>query len=250
MKKTSILLIIVLLSLVFGCGKKKDYSKTAEQIRKEEGIPVRVITVEPTTFTKSLRYNATLTGMEESTATAMVGDVIVKITAKVGDRVNKGDVIVSFPLNTPAASWEQATSAFNSIKTVYERMQRLHTQGAISEQDLDNVETQFKVSKANLDASEQMINVRAPLSGVITAMLVNPSEKVFPGKELFTVASTGGYKAVIMVPESEIGMLKKGSKVTAKWLNETIQGRISQVSLAMDKDSKAFRVEAVFPGMN
>ncbi|MDD4310850.1 MAG: efflux RND transporter periplasmic adaptor subunit, partial [Candidatus Cloacimonetes bacterium] len=100
------------------------------------------------------------------------------------------------------------------------------------------------------DASEQMINVRAPLSGVITAMLVNPSEKVFPGKELFTVASTGGYKAVIMVPESEIGMLKKGSKVTAKWLNETIQGKISQVSLAMDKDSKAFRVEAVFPGMN
>ena len=221
-----------------------------EQIQKEEGIPVRVTTVQTTTFRKNLSYNATLSGSEESTATAMVGDIIVKINAKVGDKVNKGDIIVSFPVNTPAASWEQATSAFNSIKTVYERMQRLHAQGAISQQDLDNVETQYKVSKANLDASEQMINVRAPLSGIITAMMVNVSEKVFPGKELFTVASTGGYKAVLMVPESEINMLKKGAKASAKWLDETIPGKISQISLAMDKESKAFRVEVLFPGMN
>ena len=250
MKKLTIVLIITLLILLSACGKKKTESKNMEQIQKEEGIPVRVTTVQTTTFRKNLSYNATLSGSEESTATAMVGDIIVKINAKVGDKVNKGDIIVSFPVNTPAASWEQATSAFNSIKTVYERMQRLHAQGAISQQDLDNVETQYKVSKANLDASEQMINVRAPLSGIITAMMVNVSEKVFPGKELFTVASTGGYKAVLMVPESEINMLKKGAKASAKWLDETIPGKISQISLAMDKESKAFRVEVLFPGMN
>jgi RND family efflux transporter MFP subunit len=250
MKRITILIAIIMISLMFGCGKKKAESKNMEQIQQEVGIPVRVSTVETTTFRKELSYNASLSGSEESTAQAMVSDIITKINAKVGDKVSQGQIIVSFPANTPAAQWEQASSAFNSIKTVYERMQRLFAQGAISQQDLDNVETQYKVSKANLASSEQMINVRAPISGVITAMMVNPSEKVFPGKDLFTVASTSGYKAVIMVPESEIGMLKKGAKATATWQEETITGRISQISLAMDRDSKAFRVEVLFPGIN
>jgi RND family efflux transporter MFP subunit len=236
--------------LLTACGKKQDASKNMEQIYSEEGIPVRQIEVEPTTFRSELRYNASLNGMEESTAQAMVSDIITKINAKVGDRVTKNEIIVSFPANTPAAQWEQATTAFNSIKTVFERMQRLHAQGAISQQDLDNVETQYKVSKANMEASEQMVNVRAPISGIITAMLVNPSEKVFPGKDLFTVASTGGYKATIMVPDTEIQKIKKGAKATAKWLDTTITGRVSSISMAMDKDSKAFRVELTFAGTN
>ncbi|MDD2227778.1 MAG: efflux RND transporter periplasmic adaptor subunit [Candidatus Cloacimonetes bacterium] len=248
MKK--ILIVLSLTVLLFGCGKKQDSSKNMEQIQNEEGIPVRQIIVETTTFRQELIYNASLSGNEESTATAMVSDIITKINAKVGDKVSKDQIIVSFPSNTPAAQYEQASSAFNSIKTVYERMKRLNNQGAISRQDLDNVETQYNVSKANLAASEQMINVRAPISGIIAAMMVNPSEKVFPGKELFTVVSTGGYKAVLMIPETEIGMIKKGIKATASTLDETITGKVSQISLAMDVNSKAFRVEIMFPGMN
>ncbi|PKN72070.1 MAG: efflux RND transporter periplasmic adaptor subunit [Candidatus Cloacimonetes bacterium HGW-Cloacimonetes-3] len=248
MKK--MLVAVLLMLLLFACGKKQDNAKNMEQIQNEEGIPVRQTIVEPSTFLQELTYNATLSGSEESTASAMVSDIITKINAKVGDRVQKDQIIISFPANTPAAQFEQATSAFNSIRTVYERMKRLHDQGAISRQDLDNVETQYQVSKANLAASEQMINVRAPISGIITAMLVNPSEKVFPGKDLFTVASTNGYKAAIMVPESEIGKIKKGMKATATSLEETINGKVSDISLAMDMDSKAFRVEVMFPGIN
>jgi len=244
------IIILITLVLLTACGKKQDTEKNMEQIYAEEGIPVRQIDVQPTTFRSELSYNANLNGMEESTAQAMVSDIVGKINAKVGDRVNKNDIIISFPVNTPSAQWEQATTAFNSIKTVFLRMQRLHAQGAISQQDLDNVETQYKVSKANLDASEQMINVRAPLTGIVTAMLVNPSERVFPGKDLFTVASTGGYKATIMVPDSEIQKIKKGAKATAKWLDTSITGMISSISMAMDMESKAFRVEIVFPGTN
>ena len=236
--------------MLAACGKKKEAGKNMQQIQAEEGIPIRQAIVAPSTFHQELKYNANLNGLEESTAQAMVSDIVTRINAKVGDKVNKGEVIISFPANTPAAQWEQATTAFNSIKTVYERMQRLFAQGAISQQDLDNVETQYKVSKANLEASEQMINVRAPISGVITAMLVNPSEKVFPGKDLFTVASTNGYKAAIMVPDTEIGKIKKGAKATATWLDTTIQGRVSSIALAMDMNSKAFRVEVSFNGKN
>jgi len=129
-------------------------------------------------------------------------------------------------------------------------MQRLFAQGAISQQDLDNVETQYKVSKANLETSDKMINVRAPISGIITAIYVNPSEKVYPGKDLFTIASTNGYKATIMVPDTEINKIKKGTKATATWLETTISGRVTEIPLAMDNATKAFKVEVSFPGIN
>jgi multidrug resistance efflux pump len=61
-------------------------------------------------------------------------------------------------------------------------MQRLFAQGAISQQDLDNVETQYKVSKANLEVSDKMINVRAPISGIITAMNVNRVKELIQEK--------------------------------------------------------------------
>lgn len=242
-------LALILIALA-GCGGKKEKAKNMQQIQADQGIPVKVRVLEPETYEQQLRYNAALAGSEESTAQAMVSDVITQIHAKVGDRVSKGQVIVSFPTNTPAAQYEQASTAFAAQKQAYERMQRLFDKGAISRQDLDNMETAYKVSKANLDASEQMIKVRAPISGIITAFHVNQAEKVFPGKDLFTVSATGGYKAVMMVPDAEVSQIKKGAKVTASVNGETITGRISQVALALDPQTRAVRVEALFPGLN
>ena len=248
--KVMILVILtVVILMISACGKKKDDAKNMQQLQNENGIPVRVDSVQTSTFEQILRYNATLGGLEESTPQAMVSDIILSLNAKVGQRVNKGDVIVRFPMNTPAAQYEQASSAFNSITSVYNRMKRLYEKGAISLQDYENVQTQYQVSKANLDASEQMINVRAPISGVITNIMVSQAERVFPGKELFTVASTGGYKAKIMVPDTEISKVRKGARVTATWQDQVLNGRVSSISMSLDQNTKAFNVEASFPGL-
>jgi membrane fusion protein (multidrug efflux system) len=249
MKKYIVASFVALL-LLAACGRKQEAGKNMEQLQKEQGIPVRIQAVENQTFKQELSYNAVLNGLEESTAQAMVSDIVTSINARVGDHVTKGQVIVTFPQNTPAAQYEQATTAFNAQKQAYERMQRLFEQGAISRQDLDNMETGYKVARANLDASEQMIKVQAPISGIITNVWVNPSEKVFPGKELFTVSSPSGFKAVVMVPESEVARIRNGTPATAEVGETTIRGRVSQIALAVDQNSKAVRVEVVFPGAN
>ncbi len=48
------------------------------------------------------------------------------------------------------------------IEATYARMQNLYAKGGISKQDLEGVETQYKVAEANLDAVMQMLKVRAP----------------------------------------------------------------------------------------
>lgn len=247
MKRTIIITLIIILTFsIISCGKKKEAAKNMEQLQKENGIPVRITAIVPKPFIQELTYNAPLSGIEESTVNAMVGDVILQVKAKVGDYVNKDQVIVTFPQETPSAQYEQANSAYLNTKQTYERMQRLFAQGAISQQDMDNVTTGYNVSKANLNASSQMIFVKAPISGYITAMKVNPADRVNPGDPMFIVSNTSKYKADIWVPDSDIQYLKKGLKAVANWGGQTLTGRVTSVSMAMDQDKKAFRTEIVF----
>jgi membrane fusion protein (multidrug efflux system) len=249
LKMKRILIVAITLSMMFnfiGCAKKQNTAKNMEQLQKENGVPVRLSEITPRSFIQVLSYNAPLSGIEESTAKSMVSDIVLKVNAKVGDYVKKDQIIITFPEDTPSAQYEQAYSAYLNAKQTFERMQRLFDKGAISQQDMDNVSTGYAVAKANLNATSQMINVRAPISGYITAMKVNPADHVFPAAELFTVSNTSKYKAVIWVPDSEIQLVKKGMKASAVWGNQTLTGKISTTSLAMDQDKKAFKTEIVF----
>ncbi len=246
MKHIVFFIVAALMIFLLGCPKEKDETKSIEQIQKEEGFPVRIVNLEPSTFVKELSYNATLSGIEETTVTTKVHDVVLKINANVGDYVSKGQVIINFPQDTPIAQYEQALSAFNNTKQMHERMQRLFSQGAISRQDMDNIQTAFDIAKANLNSSMQMINVQAPISGYLTSVKVNAGDKVGNGDVLFTVSNTTRYKSVIWIADNEILTVKKNMKATAKWGDLSLDGRITEIALAMDKDKKAFRAEVVF----
>ena len=250
MRKTILIVPLILLLALGACGKKEDTTKSMDMYHKELGIPVRVSPAERGVFDQVLSYNAALDGSQESTAQAMVSDVVSEIRFKVGDRVNKDDIVVVFPRNSPAAHYEQAFSAFQSISQVHERMQRLYEQSAISLQDYENVQTQYLVAKANLEASEQMVFVKAPISGIITNIMVQVSEKSYPGQNLFTVTAPTGFRATLLIPESEISRIKKGSKATAKWENHSISGQVSSIAMALDTQRNAFRVDVDFAGQN
>jgi len=244
--KSILIQSVILLLILTGCGRKSANGKNMEQIQKEEGIPVRVMEISLTTYNETYTYNATLSGIEESTVSSMVGDVVTKINVKVGDYVNKDQVILNFPLDTPGAQYQQANSAYINTKNTYERMQRLFTQGAVSQQDMDNMETAYKVSLANYNTSQSMVNVKAPISGYLTNLFVNVGDKINPGEDLFTVSNTSRYKAVIWIPDSEIQKIKKGQKAEAKWNEELLHGTITSVAMAMDQGKKAFRTEVTF----
>ena len=247
MKKTAIITIICLGLLLGACGKKGQQGKSMEQIQKEEGIPVRVVTVTEDSISEELTYNAVLGGSSDSYGISMLADVVAGVHAKVGDRVSAGQVIVSFPRTTPSAQFEQASTGFNAARQAYERMKKLHEEGAISQQDLDNVETQYKLAKANMESSRKLINVTAPLSGVLTSVAVAPGEMSNPGQILFQVSATAGYKAKFNVPDKVARNLRVGTPATATVGDLSLEGRVSKVSLALDPQTQGVPVEVSFP---
>lgn len=242
----TILLMIPLALMLVSCAGDQAESKSIEQLHQENGIPVHVQTIQETQHTSSLAYNAVLSGIKESNASAMVGDRIETIHKHVGDFVNKNEIVISLPTDNPAAQYMQAKVANEHAQTTLKRMENLYASGGIPLQELDNVRTQTKVTEANWQAVKQSIKIKAPISGTITQMSVSESENVAPGDVLFKVSDTRQLKAHLYVNESVIQTLKVGDEANALWNQIKLNGKVVQIDRALNNEQQAFGVRVEF----
>ncbi len=226
--------------LSFGCSSQETETQNMEQLYQQNGVPVKVQVIKPQRFQTQLFYNAALTGLLESSAHASFGGRIEKIYFKVGDYVKKDQVVMTFPIETPAAQYYQAKAAYDNAQKSLQRIEKLYAKGGVSQQTYDNVRAQFDVAKANWDAVRRMVEVKAPISGTITRMDVSASDNVKHKAELFTVSQTDRLKAKIWVAESEIRDIRPGLPAEAEWQGKRIQGQVKQVDMSITLIHQAF----------
>jgi membrane fusion protein (multidrug efflux system) len=231
---------------ITGCTREKKEARSMEQIYKDEGVPVRLITVTPTEFKTVLSFNSVLSGIRESTAYAPMGDKVEKILIKVGDYVKKDQVLVTFPVDSPSARYYQARVAFENARTAYRRIESLYKSGGISLQDRDNAKARYEVAEADWNSVKRMVKVKAPIGGYVTNVHVSETDNVDQDMPLVTIARTDRMKAEIWVSEDEIAGVESGMAAAAAWKGNRIQGNVTQVDMAMNATKKAFRAVVEF----
>lgn len=247
MKKTLLVLLVVTLGITACAKKEKAQTRSLEQIYAEEGVPVELVTLAPQTFTQEINYNSDLNFKSQSTEHALISAQVKSVLAKVGDRVKEGQVIVTFPDDNVSTSYAQAQAQTKLYESTYQRMQALYQSGGISKQDLDNAETQYKVSVANLKNSRKTFEVTAPISGVITQINVLRDQAVSAGDPLFTVSqNTNDLEAMLYINEGDITKLKLGMPAIAYWQGQTYQGKVSEITWQKDVAKMAFPVRVNF----
>jgi RND family efflux transporter MFP subunit len=233
------------LTVISCSGTKKDnQAASMEQLYAEQGSPVSVRKLEAKDFSVYLKFPTVLSASSESTASAIVSDVVRRINVQVGDRVNQDEVILSFSPDNP--SLRQASAAFENLKNAFERSSVLFENADISRQDFDTVRMQYEIAQANLKAANDMIYVKAPISGTVTQINVRVTENVHPGTPLFTVSNENGFEARFYVGAKEIDRIAAGARVFIGAPEKKLEGRITQVSLMMDGIKQSFPVTAVF----
>lgn len=237
---------LILVISFTSCSKNQKQSRNMEQIHREEGVPVRIITITPRDFEHRLSYNAVMTGIQESTAFASMGEKVEKIHVKVGDQVKKDAVLVTFPTDSPSAKYYQAKVAFENAQTSFERIESLYKAGGISLQTRDNAYARFQVARADWDTVRKMVVVKAPIAGYVTRIHVAETDNVKKETALVTIARTDQLKAIIWISENEIAFIQPGQTATATWQNQQIPGTITQVDMAMNLQTRAFRAYVEF----
>lgn len=247
----NIILSTIALSVLAGCSGGKD--NKAAQETTEEAIPVKVLTLEPTSIATTLDYTADLQADEEVYYAPSAAGRIEKIHVEVGDRIKEGQLLVEMD----RTNLVQAEVELKNLETEYNRAVALNETGSISRQNYDAAVTQYEVAKANVEFLRENTQMLAPFDGIVTG-------KYYEDKELYTGAAAGGaskpsvisiqkinpLKAYVNLSEQYYLSVKKGMSVELKsniYPDRVFEGKVSIVYPTIDPASRTFTVEVKIP---
>ncbi len=150
-------------------------------------------------------------------------------------------------LNSARAKAELAT------KTV-ERFRKLRATDAISQQELDVTEADWRTAAAQLDQAEQNLRdsrLIASKDGVVLARYVNSRVTVSPGQKVLRFADTSLMSVELGLPDRLIGQVAVGSeidvKISALEGMPAFKGRVTEVGVAASSEGRLFRVVIKVP---
>ena len=209
--------------LLAACGTKEPASPAAVP-RALASAPVEMREVE---LTQSAE--AVVEAVHQSTVSSQIAGRIVDIRFDVGDRVQKGEVIVRIDeraaTQAEAASQAQvraAEAALTNARANVERQRQLFAQKFISQAALDKAESDFKAAESQMKAmlagagqaatERSFATIVAPFGGVVAARHVQLGEMATPGKPLMTGFDPSTLRVVANVASAQIPAIRAGAK--------------------------------------
>ena len=220
--------------------------------KKNNSKLVEVTEISTSKFTSSIGVEALVDANNSTIATAKVPGTVIQIKARVGQKVNKGDVLATLDNNSLLKSKLELQQQFDFAKTIYEKQMRLWKKGIGTEiqyltakNQLESVEKSLNTLNANID----MYSIKSPINGTIEAVDLKVGQVAAPGMPYFKVVNMNKLKAVAEVSETYSGSINQGDFVEVDFpdINKTISGEISFASNYIDPLNRTFKVEVNLP---
>jgi RND family efflux transporter MFP subunit len=243
--KISILAIVIISLMVSSCS----HEEKEVFVDNTPAINVKVSQVLANDKSPFLSVSGKIQASNSSDLSTRIMGYVDKVNVNVGDKVNKGQLLVSINnVDLQAkraqvnASITEAKAALLNAKKDYERFNNLYAKNSATQKELDDMTANFEMAKARVEGANQMMNeinaqfkysnITAPFNGIITAKNIEVGDMANPGVPLISIETPGDLEVVAMVPETEISQIKKGTKVEVlvKSIDTTVEGKVIEVS--------------------
>lgn len=225
-------------------------SGTPEKENKIIETPVKVSVATPTlSMQQGIRASGQVEAAETANISTRVMGYITKINVKVGDHVQKGQLLATINNDDMMAKKAQAEamvnlaqSAFANAEKDFQRFTELHKQRSASDKELENITLQYNSAKAQVETARQMrnevnamlayTNLTAPFNGVVTQKLMDAGSIANPGMPLLVLEQSSGFRVRASVTESDIDKIKQGTsvKILVKSTGKELTGKVTEIS--------------------
>jgi len=225
-------------------------SKESLEPQANTDTPIAVKVATPSSGEEqSINISGQIEAAESANISTRVMGFITMLKVKVGDHVNKGQLLATISNQDIVAKRAQADAmiaeaqaALKNAQKDYDRFSVLYKQQSATAKELDNVTLQLASAKSGLEAAKQMrneasaqlnyTNLTAPFSGIVTQKLADAGSMANPGMPLLTIEQAGSYQVSASVPENTIDKIKAGEKaiLSVSALNKTIKGEVAQIN--------------------
>ncbi|AUC86693.1 efflux RND transporter periplasmic adaptor subunit [Polaribacter sp. ALD11] len=246
MKKYLFLLVLITASVFMtSCGSE-------EKKVTVDTTPVIKITTSKVTVNNSnpfLSVSGKIQATNSADLSTRVMGYVKNVHVNVGDKVRKGQLLISINNTDLQAQKGQANAGITQAKTAfanaeknYNRFKSLFASASVTQKEMDDMRANYQMAKAGLEAANQKkneinaqlaySNITAPFSGVVTRKNIDSGDMANPGIPLISLETPKEFEVLAMVPETEISQIKKGTTVSVlvKSLEKTIKGKVIEVS--------------------
>lgn len=170
-----------------------------------------------------------------------------------GAHVEKGQPLILFEDDLFKAAKNKADAEHALRKSEYERVDKLLKQNAGSQKNYDEAMAHYNMSRAELASAEAQLEktvIKAPFSGIVGIMKVNPGNIVQQQTELVNIVDNSQMKVEFMVPAKHIDNIAVGQSVEIDvdaFPGKTFNGRVDAIDSEVDTKNHSILVRAVIP---
>ncbi len=245
-KRVLYILTFITAMLTLNSCSSKDNLKPKENT----DTPISVTVATPSSDEQqSINISGQVEAAQSANISTRVMGYITMLKVKVGDHVNKGQLLATISNQDIMAKRAQADAmiaeaeaALKNAQKDYGRFTVLYNQQSATAKELDNVTLQLASAKSRLEGAKQMrneasaqlnyTNLTAPFSGIVTQKLADAGSMANPGMPLLTIEQAGSYQVSAAVPENTIDKIKEGQKaiLSVNAINKNINGEVVQIN--------------------
>jgi cobalt-zinc-cadmium efflux system membrane fusion protein len=198
---------------------------------------------------------------------------VVEVKAKLGDVVKKGQLLLRVQSNDVSGAYQVYRKAVNDellARLQLQRAQILYEKGAVAKSAVEQAEDVAQNAKADLDAAAEqlrllgidkdhpsgIVDVAAPISGVITDQQITNAAGVqgLSGPNPFTISDLSYVWIICDVYENDLDAVHYGETADIRlnaYPNTVLKGRIDNILPILDPNIRTakVRIEVPNPGM-
>jgi RND family efflux transporter MFP subunit len=220
----------------------------SEQKTAPAPVKVSVLEIKQRDAHEQLSYSGTIEPDNTAQIGFAVSGVINTIAVQEGQPVKQGQFLAGIDATEYSEALAIATASLDQAQDLHKRLSALYEKGSLPAKDYIEIKTRLAQAQANKHINAKHIadsRLYAPMTGIVTARLIERGSMAAPGAPAFTIVKTDQVYARISVPESEIGALKKDmtARVYIATLRDTVAGKITIINPVADATSNTYSVK-------
>ncbi|KXF77060.1 hypothetical protein ATN84_11360 [Paramesorhizobium deserti] len=236
----------------------------AETAQGEDSAAVAVETVRYSEFAPEITLTGAIAARTLTNLSFRVGGQVTERNADVGQHVTPREVLARLDpaeqqvnVRTAQASLDAAKSQLVQASSTFDRQKTLLAQGFTTRRQYDEAQEAQRTAQSALTVAESQLanaqdqltftQLRAGVSGIITARNIEVGQVVQPTETAFTIAEDGPRDAVFDVQETLVANAKTDPVVMAIALLSNPQvkaeGRVREISPVVDPATGTVRVK-------
>jgi len=271
--KTRILLISSIILLAACNNKPKDPKAELADLKKQQAdiaakitalqakvgpdstksADVNVAVLKLGTFTNYVQIQGKIDAQDNVTAYPQSLGTITGLFVKVGDHVNKGQVLAQLDNSVLKQNISQAESQASLMNEVYQRQKNLWDQKIGTEIQFLQAQTNTQTAQkqvASLRQQADMYRIVSPISGTVDQMDLKLGQAAGPGSAGIRIVNVDNLKVKADVPETYGSQINTGDvvKIVVPDAPDSLNAKLSFAAKVIDPTSRSFAVEVKLPG--